>query len=153
MEIFSELARKFLKIEQHFPNFLKTLSFSSEYDWVISDLNSEYWDNSEFFSRFNSQHPDNSEFIPGSIRTIPNHDTDFRTYFRNKCGKNMEIHQNPWVFKKIFFFLIRKSLNTPNSIFRANIRNFLLRARDSISFLQKWHWAFDFPIVCNLYSE
>ena len=37
----------------------------------------------------------------------------------------MEIHQNPRFFDKNIFFLIRKS---PNSIFRANIRNLLLRA-------------------------
>jgi hypothetical protein len=37
----------------------------------------------------------------------------------------MEIYQNPLFFHKNIFFLIRKSLN---SIFRANIRNLLLRA-------------------------
>jgi hypothetical protein len=41
----------------------------------------------------------------------------------------MEIHQNPLFFHENIFFLIRKSLNTPNSIFRANIRNLLLRER------------------------
>ena len=41
----------------------------------------------------------------------------------------MEIHQNPLFFHENIFFLIRKSPNTPNSIFRANIRNLLLRAR------------------------
>ena len=40
----------------------------------------------------------------------------------------MEIHQNPLFFHENIFFLIRKSPNTPNSIFRANIRNLLLRA-------------------------
>jgi hypothetical protein len=40
----------------------------------------------------------------------------------------MEIHQNPLFFHENIFFLIRKSLNTPHSIFRANIRNLLLRA-------------------------
>ena len=39
----------------------------------------------------------------------------------------MEIHQNPLFFHENIFFLIRKSPNTPNSIFRANIRNLLLR--------------------------
>ena len=40
----------------------------------------------------------------------------------------MEIHQNPLFCHENIFFLMRKSLNTPNSIFRANIRNLLLQA-------------------------
>jgi hypothetical protein len=40
----------------------------------------------------------------------------------------MEIHQNLLFFHENIIFLIRKSPNTPNSIFRANIRNLLLRA-------------------------
>ena len=43
----------------------------------------------------------------------------------------MEIHQNPLFFHENIFFLIRKSPNTPNSIFRANIRNLLLRVMPS----------------------
>jgi hypothetical protein len=39
----------------------------------------------------------------------------------------MEIHQNPLFFHENIFFLIRKSQNTLNSIFRPNIRNLLLR--------------------------
>jgi hypothetical protein len=47
-----------------------------------------------------------------------------------------------WKFIKILFFheniffLIRKSQNTPNSIFRDNIRNLLLRAKVSESRLK-----------------
>ena len=105
---------------------------------VVSDLNSEYSDNSEFFSEVNSEYSDNSEFFSElirSIRTIPKFFPSsfgvfgqFRTDFRIICGKNMEIHQNPLFFHENIFFLIRKSPNTPNSIFRANIRNLLLRA-------------------------
>ena len=101
---------------------------------VVSDLNS---DNSEFFSEVNSEYSDNSEFfseVIRSIRTIPNFFPSsfgvfgqFRTDFRIICGNNMEIHQNPLFFHENIFFLIRKSPNTPNSIFRANIRNLLLR--------------------------
>jgi hypothetical protein len=57
------------------------------------------------------------------IRTIP----IFFLEFRIICGKYMEIYQNPLFFHENIFFLIRKSLNTPNSIFRPNIRNLLLR--------------------------
>ena len=116
---------------------------------VISDLNSEfriffrgqfgiyfrghseYSDNSEFFSEVNSEYSDNSNFFSElirSIRTIPNYFLEFRTDFRIICGKNMEIHQNPLFSHENIVFLIRKSPNTPNSIFRANIRNLLLRA-------------------------
>ena len=110
---------------------------------VVSDLNSEfrghseYSDNSEFFSEVNSEYSDNSEFfseVIRSIRTIPNFFPSsfgvfgqFRTDFRIICRNNMEIHQNPLFFHENIFFLIRKSPNTPNSIFRANIRNLLLR--------------------------
>ena len=69
-----------------------------------------------------------------SIRTIPKFFPSsfgvfgqFRTDFRIICGNNMEIYQNPLFFHENIFFLIRKSPNTPNSIFRANIRNLLLR--------------------------
>ena len=47
----------------------------------------------------------------------------------------MEIHQNPLFFHENIFFLIRKSPNTPNSIFRANIRNLLLREIQHITSL------------------
>ena len=53
----------------------------------------------------------------------------------------MEIHQNPLFFHENIFFLIRKSLNTPNSIFRANIRNLLLQDlsnKISTMFLYQW---------------
>ena len=111
---------------------------------VVSDLNSEFRiffqghsDNSKFFSEVNSEYSDNSKYFSElirSIRTIPNVFPSsfgvfgqFRTDFRIICGKNMEIHQNPLFFHKNIFFLIRKSPNTPNSIFRANIGNLLLR--------------------------
>ena len=98
---------------------------------VVSDLNSEfriffrghseYSDNSEFFSEVNSEYSDNSEFffgVFGQFRIFFRVFGQFRTDFRIICGNNMEIHEN-------IIFLIRKSPNTPNSIFRANIRNLL----------------------------
>ena len=113
---------------------------------------SEYSDNSEFFSEVNSEYSDNSDFffprsfgqfrfffpeVIQSIRTIPNFFLrsiwiirtipNFFLEFRIICGKYMEIYQNPLFFHENIFFLIRKSLNTPNSIFRPNIRNLLLR--------------------------
>ena len=94
---------------------------------IVSNLNSEF----RIFFRGHSEYSDNSEFfseVIRSIRTIPNFFPSsfgvfgqFRTDFRIICGNNMEIHQNPLVFHENIFFLIRKSLNTPNSI-----RNFLL---------------------------
>jgi hypothetical protein len=62
-----------------------------------------------------------------NIQTIPNFFLEFRTDFRNICGKNMKIHQNLLFIHENIFFLIRKSQITPNSIFQANIRNLLLR--------------------------
>ena len=79
---------------------------------VVSDLNSEYFsevnsDNSEFFfghsEFFFRAHSDNSEFFPG----IPN-------YMWKKYGNSSK---SCFFHKNIFF-----------SIFRANIRNLLLRA-------------------------
>ena len=75
---------------------------------VVSDLNSEFRiffpevnsDNSEFFFG----HSEFSEFFSELIRTIPN----FFLEFRIICGKNMEIHQNPVFFTKIFFFSFGK---------------------------------------------
>ena len=108
---------------------------------VVSDLNSEF--RIFFRGRFGvfGQFPN---FFPRSIRsirTIPNSFPSsfgvfgqFRTDFRIICGKNMEIPQNPLFFHENIVFLIRKSPNTPNSIFRANIRNLLLRGRDLESF-------------------
>ena len=124
-EIFSELADNIFRIRV-----------------VVSDLNSEFriffrgqfgvFGQFQIFSEVNSEYSDNSKFFPRSIRTIPNFFSSsfgqFRTDFRIICGKNMEIHQNPLFFHENIFFLIRKSQNTPNSIFRANIRNLLLRA-------------------------
>ena len=132
-EIFSELADNIFRIRV-----------------VVSDLNSEFrifFPRSRTFQIF-SEYSDNSKFFPRSIRTIPNFSElirsirtipnffsssfgvfgQFRTDFRIICGKNMEIHQNPLFFHENIFFLIRKSQNTPNSIFRANIRNLLLLA-------------------------
>ena len=94
---------------------------------VVSDLNSEF----QFFSEVNSEYSDNSEFffeLIRSIRTIPNF---FRAHSDNSELISELYAEKIWKFikiTKIFFFLIRKSLNTPNSIFRANIRNLLLRA-------------------------
>ena len=97
---------------------------------VVSDLNSEF----RIFFRGHSEYSDSSEFFSEVIRSIPNFFPrsfgvfgQFRTDFRIICGNNMEIHQNPLFFQENIFFLIRKSPNTPNSIFRANIRNLLLR--------------------------
>ena len=91
---------------------------------VVSDLNSEFRIFSEVNSEFFSE-------VIRSIRTIPNFFPSsfgqFRTDFRIICGNKMEIYQNPLFFHENIFFLIRKSLNTLNSIFRANIRNLLLR--------------------------
>ena len=60
----------------------------------------------------------------------------------------MEIHQNPLFFHENIFFLIRKSPNTPNSIFRANIRNLLLR-------VDRWFCCFNilliYPSMLNIY--
>jgi hypothetical protein len=123
---------------------------------VVSDLNSEfriffrghseYSDNSEFFSKVNSEYSEFFSEVIRSIRTIPNFFPSsfgvfgqFRTDFRIICGNNMEIHQNPLFFHENIFFLIRKSPNTPNSIFRANIRNLLLRVLFS---LKKQYWYY-----------
>jgi hypothetical protein len=79
----------------------------------------------------------------------------------------MEIHQNPLFFSRKYFFsplffheniffLIRKSQNTPNSIFRANIRNLLLRAPTHGTYistppihgiLTPYPWYIDPPIL------
>jgi hypothetical protein len=73
----------------------------------------------------------------------------------------MEIHQNPLFFSRKYFFsplffheniffLIRKSQNTPNSIFRANIRNLLLRAPTHGTYISThpYPWYFDpLPMV------
>ena len=67
-----------------------------------------------------------------NIQTIPNFFLEFRTDFRNICGKNMKIHQNLLFIHENIFFLIRKSQITPNSIFQANIRNLLLRVSPPI---------------------
>ena len=99
---------------------------------VVSDLNLEYLDNSEFFSRVIRTMPNFFLRSIRSIRTILNFFLEFRTDFRIICRKNMEIHQNPLFFHENIFFLIRKSPNTPNSIFQANIRNLLLRGSRSI---------------------
>ena len=146
LEIFSryssEIAPKVAKLMRKFsPSQLGIVSESDNIfriRVVVSDLNSEfqiffrgYSDNSDFFFFVvNLEYSDNSEFFSElirSIRTIPNFFLEFRTDFRIICGKNMEIHQNPLFFHKNIFFLIRKSPNTPNSIFRANIGNLLLR--------------------------
>ena len=67
--------------------------------------------------------------------------SEFRIFFQGQFGQfqifswNSELYaEKIWKFIKILFFhenivfLIRKSPNTLNSIFRANIRNLLLRA-------------------------
>jgi hypothetical protein len=69
----------------------------------------------------------------------------------------MEIHQNPLFFHENIVFLIRKSPNTPNSIFRANIRNLLLRAPTHSTYIYRppihgiltpYPWYFDpLPMV------
>ena len=155
---FSDLALKIVLV------YKKQLGIISESDnifrirVVVSDLNSEfriffrghseYSDNSEFFSEVNSEYSDNSEFfseVIRSIRTIPNFFPrsfgQFRTDFRIICGNNMEIHQNPLFFHENIFFLIRKSPNTPNSIFRANIRNLLLRAFSVLTSNKSSTWS------------
>ena len=94
---------------------------------------SEYSDNSDFFSEVNSDSSKLFFEVIRSIRTIPNFFMEFQTDFRIICRKCMEIHQNPLFFHENIFFLIRKSLNTPNSIFRPNIRNLLLRVGATLS--------------------
>ena len=138
-EIFSELAWNNFRIRvvvsevNFFPRSIRSIRTFR----IFFRGHSEYSDNSEFFPEVNS------EFfyeVIRSIRTIQNFFPSsfgvfgqFRTDFRIICGNNMEIHQNPLFFHENIFFLIRKSPNTPNSIFRANIRNLLLRAEQQIS--------------------
>ena len=102
---------------------------------VVFDLNSKYLDNSEFFPGLNSQYSDNSEFCFWVIRSIQTILNFFPGSIRNSKFISESYAEKIWKFIKIlffsrkYFFLIRKSLNTPNSIFRAIIRNFLLRVK------------------------
>ena len=103
---------------------------------VVSDLNSEF---RIFFLRSIRSILTILNFFFKLIRTIPNFFLEFRTDFRIICGKNMEIHQNPLFFHENNFFLIRKSPNTPNSIFRANIRNLLLQVNRFRMFCKQYY--------------
>jgi hypothetical protein len=130
-EIFSELAWNNFRIR------VVVSDLNSEFRKKNSEVNSEYSDNSEFFS----------EDIQ-SIRTIPNFFPSsfgqFWIFFRAHSDNSELISELYaeiiWKFIKILFFheniffLIRKSPNTPNSIFRANIRNLLLRDFPSLTY-------------------
>ena len=78
---------------------------------VVSDLNSEF-----------------QIFFRGQFRVFGQFRIFFPAHSELISELYAEIHQNPLFFHENIFFLIRKSPNTPNSIFRANIWNLLLRS-------------------------
>lgn len=89
----------------------------------------------------------NSELISEINAEIPN-------YMRKKHGNSSKSSD----FSLIFFFLIRKSPNTPKSIFQVNIRNFLLRVNNnpdclSVDMMVFVHQRLYYNIPYQIYKE
>ena len=142
---FSDFMEIYVEIFSTSTEFLSAnLTIFSKSGWQFPTLIRSILDNSEFFSGVYSEYPDNSENFSGvirSIRTIPNFFRgqfgvfgQFRIFSRNSELISELYAENIWKFIKILcffhgniFFLIQKSPNTPNYIFRANIWNLLLR--------------------------